>query len=137
MVATRLVLSTDIGQKGEGMSEDWTATSLGERVEHVCKLRGWSLNKLGEEAGLASGVMSRLATPKRCPECKGTELTITGFAPALVRTGAAKRPSPTPTALFGEPGFHVAHVLCDGCDWVALAEGCPLCGGPGPLRERP
>ena len=40
---------------------DWTATSLGERVEHVCKLRGWSLNKLGEEAGLASGVMSRLA----------------------------------------------------------------------------
>ena len=41
--------------------EDWTTTSLGERVEHVCKLRGWSLNKLGEEAGLASGVMSRLA----------------------------------------------------------------------------
>jgi transcriptional regulator with XRE-family HTH domain len=41
--------------------KDWTTTSLGERVEHVCKLRGWSLNKLGEEAGLASGVMSRLA----------------------------------------------------------------------------
>ena len=80
---------------------------------------------------------SRLAVPKRCPECKGTELTITGFAPSLVRTGAANRASPKPTALLGDAGFHIAHVLCDGCDWVALAEGCPLCGGPGPLRERP
>jgi hypothetical protein len=91
------------------------------------------------ERGLADalGVMSRLVTPKRCPTCKGTELTVTGFAPAVVRTGAAKLPSPAPTALFGDPGFHVAHVLCDGCDWLALVEGCPLCGGPGPLRERP
>jgi len=40
---------------------DWTNTSLGERVEYVCALRGWSLNKLGEEAGLGTGVMSRLA----------------------------------------------------------------------------
>src|SRR5882724_1288810 len=52
------------------------------------------------------GAPTRLAVPKRCPECKGTELTITGFAPAVVRTGAAKRASPTPTALFGDPGFH-------------------------------
>jgi hypothetical protein len=89
--------------------------------------------------GLADivGHPSRLVVPKRCPECKGTELTVTGFAPAVVRTGAAKLPQPTATALFGDDGFHVAHVLCDGCDWVALAEGCPLCGGPGPLRERP
>jgi transcriptional regulator with XRE-family HTH domain len=66
------MLSTDIERKSDPMSdartrnarpepEDWTTTSLGQRVEHVCKLRGWSLNKLGEEAGLASGVMSRLA----------------------------------------------------------------------------
>jgi hypothetical protein len=80
---------------------------------------------------------SRLAVPKRCPACKGTELTVTGFAPALVRTGEGRPPSPTPTALLGEPGFHVAHVMCDGCDWVALADGCPMCGGPGPLRARP
>ena len=89
--------------------------------------------------GLAAalGQPSRLAVPKRCPSCKGTELTVTGFAPATVRTGAAARPQPTPTALLGDPGFHVAIILCDGCDYVAVAEGCPLCGGPGPLRDRP
>ena len=80
---------------------------------------------------------SRLAVPKRCPECKGTELTVTGFAPSTVRTGAELPPSPTPSAQFGDPGFHVAHVMCDGCDWVAVAEGCPLCGGAGSLRARP
>lgn len=80
---------------------------------------------------------SRLAVPKRCPTCKGTELSVTGFAPATVRTGEGRPPSPTPTAMFGDVGFHVAHVMCDGCDWVAIAEGCPLCGGAGPLRARP
>jgi hypothetical protein len=91
------------------------------------------------EGGLrdALGVMSRLAVPKRCPGCRGTELTVTGFAPATVRTGSAARTQPSPAALFGEAGFHVAHIMCDGCDWVALAEGCPLCGGGGPLRVRP
>ena len=91
------------------------------------------------EAALAdvTGTRSRLAVPKRCPSCKGTELTITGFAPATVRTGEGRPPSPTPTATLGEPGFHVAHVMCAGCDWVAIAEGCPLCGGSGPLRARP
>ena len=50
-----------------------------------------------------------------------------GFAPASVRTGEAKRAAPTPVALLGEPGFHVAQILCDSCDWVAVAEGCPIC----------
>lgn len=91
------------------------------------------------EGGLADvlGKRSRLAVPKRCPSCKGTELTVLGYAPATVRTGEGRPPSPTPTALFGDPGFHVAEVMCDGCEWVAVAEGCPLCGGPGPLRSRP
>jgi len=47
--------------RARGGERNWTETSLGERVEYVCALRGWSLNKLGETAGLASGVMSRLA----------------------------------------------------------------------------
>ncbi|HTL31618.1 MAG TPA: hypothetical protein VL326_00760 [Kofleriaceae bacterium] len=91
------------------------------------------------ENGLADAVGhdSRLAVPKRCPTCKGTELTVSGFAPAMVRTGEGQRPSPTATAHFGDAGFHVAQIMCDGCDWVALAEGCPLCGGAGPLRARP
>jgi hypothetical protein len=90
-------------------------------------------NALGD----ALDTTSRLAVPKRCPSCNGTEVTVTGFAPAAVRTGEAKRASPVPRALLGERGFHVAHMMCDGCDWVAIAEGCPLCGGPGPLRARP
>jgi RNA polymerase subunit RPABC4/transcription elongation factor Spt4 len=91
------------------------------------------------EGGLADaiGKPSRLAAPKRCPKCKGTEMTTIGFAPATVRTGEGRPPSPTPAAIVGDPGFHVADVMCDGCDWVARADGCPLCGGPGPLRDRP
>ena len=80
-------------------------------------------------------VASRLAVPQRCPTCKGTELTVSGFAPARVRTG--DRPTaPTVIAPFGNPGFHVAKVACGGCDWVAVPGGCPLCAGPGPLRDR-
>jgi hypothetical protein len=91
------------------------------------------------EGGLADAldVASRLAVPRRCPQCKGTEMTITGFAPATVRTGEGRPPSPTPIALFPDAGFHVATIMCDSCEWVAAADGCPLCGGPGPLRERP
>jgi len=80
---------------------------------------------------------SRTAVPKRCPACNDTELTITGFAPATVRTGVGRPPAPTPRALVGEPGFHVAVLACDACDWVAVADGCPICGSAGPLRERP
>jgi len=91
------------------------------------------------EGGLADviGKPSRLTVPKRCPSCKGTEMTATAFAPATVRTGEGRPPSPTPTALLGDLGHHIALIMCDGCDWVAIAEGCPLCGGPGPLRARP
>jgi hypothetical protein len=79
----------------------------------------------------------RLAVPPRCPSCKRTEVTVLGFAPARVRTGAGRPPAPTPMAGLGDAGFHVAGILCDHCDWVQSVEGCPLCGGPGPLRERP
>lgn len=83
------------------------------------------------------GQATRLAVPTRCPSCKGAELTVTGFAPATVRTGEGLTPSPAPLALVGDVGFHVAQIECDGCEWVAVAEGCPLCGGAGPLRARP
>jgi hypothetical protein len=82
------------------------------------------------------GHASRLQVPKRCPGCAGTELTITAFAPATARSGAG-RVIPVPNAALGDDGFQVAAILCDSCDWVATAEGCPICGGPGPLRPRP
>ncbi len=85
-------MSIDIGQDQEtAMTEprsrsappsprDWTTSSLGERVEHVCALRGWSLNKLGEEASLASGVVSRLAR---------REATVAGAPDTLARVADA------------------------------------------------
>jgi hypothetical protein len=85
----------------------------------------------------ALGVPARLPVPKRCPGCRGTELLVTGFAPATVRTGEGRPPTPTPTALYGDPGFHITAILCDGCDWTSAFDGCALCGGPGPLRTRP
>lgn len=87
---------------------------------------------------LADGLAhaSRLAVPRRCPSCSGTELTITAFAPAVARAGAG-RVAPAPTAALGDAGFHVVAMMCDSCDWVAVADGCPICGGPGPLRPRP
>lgn len=85
----------------------------------------------------AIGVTSRLTVPKRCPTCKGTELNVKAFVPARVRTGEGRPGAPTATAAFGEAGFHLAELTCDGCDWVATSDGCPLCGGPGPLRDRP
>ncbi len=75
------------------------------------------------EGGLADAidVASRLEVPRRCPQCTGTEMTITGFAPATVRTGEGRPPSPTPLALFPDAGFHVATIMCDSCEWVVVA----------------
>ena len=81
---------------------------------------------------------SRLTVPQRCPSCRGTETSIVGFAPATVKTGEGQRAAPTPTALYGDPGFHIVAIACDACDWARVAEGCPLCGNQAsPLRARP
>jgi hypothetical protein len=89
--------------------------------------------------GLADALAasSRLVVPTRCPECKGTEMTLSAFAPATVKAVEHRRAAPTQTALLGDEGYHVAHIACVTCNWASAAEGCPLCGGPGPLRARP
>ena len=61
---------------------DWSNSSLGERVAYVCELRGWSLNKLGEEAGIASGPMSRLS--RRTEVTAGSPDTLKRIADAGV-----------------------------------------------------
>lgn len=80
---------------------------------------------------------ARLTVPKRCPTCKGTELTVKAFVPARVRTGEGRPTAPTAIAQFGDPGFHLAEISCEGCDWISAPEGCPVCAGNGPLRDRP
>jgi len=89
------------------------------------------------EAALAA--QSKLKVPKRCPACKNTEVSIVGFAPGVARTtDASSRPTtPVPKALLGDDGFHVVAIACDACNWAEVAEGCPICGKPSPLRPRP
>ena len=92
------------------------------------------------EGGLALALAtpSRLAVPKKCPKCKELELVLLGFAPSVVRvTGGSRVPTPTPLALLGEDGFHVVAIACDPCGWAVVAETCPLCNAPPPLRARP
>jgi hypothetical protein len=85
----------------------------------------------------ALGATTRLVIPSRCPKCKCTEMQITAFAPAMVKAVEHQRAAPTQKALLGDAGYHVAHIACVTCEWVQVAEGCPLCGGAGPLRVRP
>jgi hypothetical protein len=90
--------------------------------------------------GLAEALASEshLAVPKKCPSCKELELVLVGFAPAVTQVTAGNRkPAPKASALLGETGFHVVAVACDPCGWATVAESCPLCNGPGPLRVRP
>jgi ssDNA-binding Zn-finger/Zn-ribbon topoisomerase 1 len=85
----------------------------------------------------ALGEPSRLAVPKRCPKCNELELLAIALVPAAARYGGGEPPKPRPLADFGEPGYHVVAFACDACDHAVVAEGCPLCGAAGPLRERP
>lgn len=80
---------------------------------------------------------ARLGVPQRCPTCKGMELTLSALVPARVRTGEGRTTAPTPVAQYGDAGHHIAGIVCEGCDWVAAPDSCPLCAGPGPLRDRP
>jgi hypothetical protein len=88
--------------------------------------------------GLAdTSAASRLVAPMRCPACQAAELKLSCFAPAMVKAVEHQRAAPTPTALFGDDGYHVAHIACETCEWQQTAEGCPICGASGPLRARP
>jgi hypothetical protein len=59
------------------------------------------------------------------------------MVPAVARFGGGEAPKPRPLVEFGEPGYHVVAYACDACDNAVVAEGCALCGAPGPLRPRP
>jgi len=94
-----------------------------------CHAPGGLLRALGEP--------SRLAVPRRCPKCNALELLALAMVPAAVRHGDPGKPKPRPLVDYGDPGHHVVAFACEDCDSAILAEGCPLCGAPGPLRARP
>ena len=79
---------------------------------------------------------SRVTVPKRCPQCSELELLALAFVPATARYGG-ETPKPKQVVDFGEPGYHVVAYACHGCDNAVVAEKCPLCDAPGPLRPRP
>jgi hypothetical protein len=59
------------------------------------------------------------------------------MVPATARFGGGESPKPKALVEYGEAGCHVVAFACDGCDNAIVAEGCALCGSPGPLRPRP
>jgi RNA polymerase subunit RPABC4/transcription elongation factor Spt4 len=87
--------------------------------------------------GRALGDTSRLTVPKRCPSCKETELVALALIPATVRYSGGTAALPKPLGELGDPGYHVVAYACESCDAAVVAQACPLCDGPGPLRPRP
>lgn len=87
--------------------------------------------------GRALGETSRLTVPKRCPSCKETELVALALIPATVRYSGGTAALPKPLGELGDPGYHVVAYACESCDAAVVAQACPLCDGPGPLRPRP
>ncbi len=84
----------------------------------------------------ALAAASRLTVPKRCPQCNELELLAVALVPARARYEGGK-PKPQQRVDFGEPGYHVVAYACNACERAIVAERCPLCDAPGPLRPRP
>jgi hypothetical protein len=84
----------------------------------------------------ALSATSRVAIPKRCPQCNELELMALAFVPALAKYGGEST-KPKQVVDFGEPGYHIVAYACNGCDRAVVAERCPLCDAAGPLRPRP
>jgi hypothetical protein len=81
---------------------------------------------------------SRVTVPKRCPKCNELELLALAMVPGVANYGSeASKPKPKQLVDFGEPGYHVVAFACPACDNAVVAERCPLCDAPGPLRPRP
>jgi transcriptional regulator with XRE-family HTH domain len=89
-------------------------STLGQRIDHICVLRGWSLKKLGEETGFDSGVMSRLAARKAhvagAPETLGrvAKAARVNVAWLMLGEGPVEQVEHTLGALRKHPGWERA-----------------------------
>jgi hypothetical protein len=85
----------------------------------------------------ALGDASRLAIPRRCAACNETEIVALALIAATVRYSGGTAALPRPLGELGDPGYHIVAYGCESCDAAVVAQTCPLCDGPGPLRPRP
>jgi hypothetical protein len=88
--------------------------------------------------GRALGDANRLTVPKRCTACNETEIIALALVAAQARySGGAAAAQPRPLGDLGDPAYHIVAYGCESCDAAVVAQTCPLCDGPGPLRPRP
>ena len=85
----------------------------------------------------ALGDTSRLTVPRRCPACNENQLLALALIPATVRYSGGTAALPRPLGELGDAGYHVVAYACESCDAAVVAQRCPLCDAPGPLRPRP
>jgi hypothetical protein len=85
----------------------------------------------------ALGDASRLTVPRRCAACNENELIAVALVAATVRYTGGRIPKPRPLGDLGDPGYHIVAYACASCDAATVAQTCPLCDAPGPLRPRP
>jgi hypothetical protein len=76
--------------------------------------------------------------PARCSGCGGEELRYIAFVPARVAYEGKRAEKARSSTELCDDGFHGYRVDCRDCGTVAeLADACPLCNAPAPLRPRP
>jgi hypothetical protein len=81
---------------------------------------------------------NRWPVPVACPGCGMEEVRYVAMIPARVAYQGKRAEKVCTSTEMHDPGFHGYRVDCVDCGTVAeLADGCPLCQTPGPLRPRP
>lgn len=92
------------------------------------------------ESGLEKALQSGNGFPllQACPRCDNEEVRYIAMVPASAIYERKRAAPPRTETDPYDPGFHGLRVDCRDCGTVAeQLERCPLCNGPGPLRERP
>ena len=95
--------------------------------------------------GLATALTNsnQWSVPGGCsdPDCGGEEIRYAAFVPARVEYEGRRAERARTAVDLSDPGFHGFRADCSACGQIVAArsdaDGCPLCGGPGPLRARP
>jgi hypothetical protein len=81
---------------------------------------------------------NRLVIPTTCPSCDTETLLYTVMLPAHVVYEGKRAQKARASVDLVEEGAHGIRLDCKVCGVVAeVADRCPLCDAPGPMRDRP